>query len=105
MSKILRVAKIILLTVIGLIVMVVGVALGYRDQLQHGRGQAIAMRTLNGIDEGMVVRIGRIDQRIQIRGPNRNPSMSSRRSRGDMVAREVTPAGLTRAYFNRINAP
>jgi pimeloyl-ACP methyl ester carboxylesterase len=72
MSKILGVAKIILLTVIGLIVVVVGAGLGYRAHLQHVNGQALAIRTPNGIDEGMYVRMGGIDRWIQIRGQDRN---------------------------------
>ena len=47
-----------------------GLALrGYR---QHGNAQLLAIHSPNRIDEGMYVKIGGINQWIQIRGQDRN---------------------------------
>ncbi|HYN16067.1 MAG TPA: alpha/beta hydrolase [Terriglobales bacterium] len=53
---------------------VVGVAavLAYRVHRQHVNAEAMAIHTPNGINAGMYVRIGEIDQWIQIRGQDRN---------------------------------
>jgi pimeloyl-ACP methyl ester carboxylesterase len=49
-------------------------ALGYRDWRQHDNAQALAITTPNGIDVGIFVKIGGIDQWVQIRGDDRrNP--------------------------------
>jgi pimeloyl-ACP methyl ester carboxylesterase len=73
MSKFLwKATRIILLSVVGLVVVVVGAALGYRAYLQHANAQAIAIHSPRGIDEGMYVKVGGIDQWIQIRGQDRN---------------------------------
>jgi pimeloyl-ACP methyl ester carboxylesterase len=72
MRKILKAAKIILLSLMGLLVVLVGALLALRVHRQHVTAQAIAIHSPNGIDEGMYVRIGGIDQWIQIRGQDRN---------------------------------
>jgi pimeloyl-ACP methyl ester carboxylesterase len=72
MRKLWRAAKIILLSVAGIIVIGVCAVLGYRAYLQHGNAKAIAIHSPNGIVEGMYVKIGGIDQWIQIRGQDRS---------------------------------
>jgi len=72
MSKLWKVAKITMLSIVGLIVVVISAAVGYRAYLQHANAKAIAIHTPNGIDEAQYVRIGGIDQWIQIRGQDRN---------------------------------
>ena len=72
MSRRWKTTKIILLSVVALLVVAVGVVLGYRAYIQHTNARRFAIHTANGIDEGMYVKIGGIDQWIQIRGQNRN---------------------------------
>jgi pimeloyl-ACP methyl ester carboxylesterase len=72
MRTILKVATIAVLSAIALIVFAVAATLGYRADLQHHNAQAFAIHTPNGIDEAMYVKIGGIDQWVQIRGQNRN---------------------------------
>lgn len=72
MSKVWKAARIILLSAVVFLVLALCTVLGYRAYLQHANAKAIAIRSPNGIDEGMYVRIGGIDQWIQIRGQDRN---------------------------------
>jgi pimeloyl-ACP methyl ester carboxylesterase len=72
MHKILKAAKFILLSVVGLIVVAVAAILALRAYRQHVTAQALAIHTPNGIDEGMYIKIGGIEQWIQIRGQDRN---------------------------------
>ncbi len=72
MRKILKAAKIIILSALMLLLVAVGAVLLLRAYRQHVTAQAIAIRTPNGIDEGMYIKIGGIDQWIQIRGQDRN---------------------------------
>jgi pimeloyl-ACP methyl ester carboxylesterase len=72
MRKILRVSKFVLLSVLVLVLAVAGAALGYRAYLQHRHAQAQVINAPNGIDEGFYVRIGGIDQWVQIRGQDRD---------------------------------
>lgn len=72
MSRLWKATKIILLSAVALLVIAVGAVIGYRAYLQHANAKAIAIRSQNGIDEGMYVKIGGIDQWIQIRGQDRN---------------------------------
>jgi pimeloyl-ACP methyl ester carboxylesterase len=67
-----KAARIAILSMIVLLVVMVGAALAYRAYLQHANARAIAIRTPNGIDEGMYVKISGINQWIQIRGQDRN---------------------------------
>ncbi|MFI4973914.1 MAG: alpha/beta fold hydrolase [Caulobacterales bacterium] len=57
--------------VIVMIVAVVG-ALGYRAWRQHETAVALAIHTPNGVQEATYVRLGGIDQWVQIRGENRD---------------------------------
>ncbi len=70
-------ARAILRGVMALIVLLVIVllaALGYRAWRQHGTALALAITAPRGIDEARFVKIGGIDQFIQIRGEDRgNP--------------------------------
>ncbi len=69
-----RLALRALLVVAALFLLVIGVALGYRAYRQHVVAEATAIRSVDGIDEGMYVKIGGIDQWIQVRGWSRaNP--------------------------------
>jgi len=72
MRTIVKAAKFILLPLAVLLLLAVGAILVLRAQQQHVTAQAIAIRTPNGIDEGMYVRIGGIEQWIQIRGQDHN---------------------------------
>ena len=72
MRKIQRALKFILLSLAALFLAAVGAILALRIQRQHVTAKAIAIHTPNGIEEAMYVKIGGIDQWIQIRGQNRN---------------------------------
>lgn len=72
MRKILKAAKIAVLSLVVFLATLVGAALAFRAYRQHQAAQAIAIHTANGIDEGMYVKIGGIEQWIQIRGQDRN---------------------------------
>jgi len=72
MSRLWKTTKVILLSAVALLVVALGAVLGYRAYLQHANAKAIAIHAPNGIDEGMYVKIGGIDQWIQIRGQDRN---------------------------------
>jgi pimeloyl-ACP methyl ester carboxylesterase len=72
LRKILKAAKVILLCLLTLFLLLVVAALAFRAYRQHVIAQAIAIHAPNGIDEAMYVKIGGIDQWIQIRGQDRN---------------------------------
>ncbi len=72
MRKILKVAKFVFLSLVVLFLVLVGAILALRAHRQHVIAQAIAIHTPKGIDEGMYVKIGEIDQWVQIRGQDRN---------------------------------
>jgi pimeloyl-ACP methyl ester carboxylesterase len=72
MNRVWKAARIILLSAVALLVVAVGAVLGCRAYLQHANAKAIAIRSPNGIDEGMYVKIGGINQWIQVRGQDRN---------------------------------
>jgi pimeloyl-ACP methyl ester carboxylesterase len=62
------------LSLLGTVVVIVVGMLTYRAWRQHEIAQTLAIATPNGIDEEMFVKIGGIDQYIQIRGDDRaNP--------------------------------
>src|SRR5882762_252929 len=67
-----RIAKVALLGIFSLAVVIVSSGLGFRAYRQHLAAQALAIHSPNGIQEGMYVTIGGINQWIQIRGENRN---------------------------------
>jgi pimeloyl-ACP methyl ester carboxylesterase len=58
--------------VVVLAVLLVASAFGYRGWRQHEIARAIAIETKNGIDEASFIRIGGLEQWIQIRGEDRN---------------------------------
>jgi len=68
MRKLWKVAKITFLGVVALVVAAIGALLVLRTYRQHVTARALAIHSRNGIDEGMYIRIGGIDQWIQIRG-------------------------------------
>jgi len=68
----LRIAKASLLAVTVLAVLAIGLGLGLRAYRQHLSAGALAIRSPNGVQEGMYVKIGGIDQWIQIRGEDRD---------------------------------
>lgn len=70
--KLWRIAKISLLSFLGLIVILIVCGLSYRAIRQHQNSAALAIHTPNGIDEAMFVAIGGINQWITIRGQNRD---------------------------------
>jgi pimeloyl-ACP methyl ester carboxylesterase len=47
-------------------------ALGYRAWRQHENARTVAIHAPNGVDEAMYVKLGGIDQWVQIRGENRD---------------------------------
>lgn len=64
----------ILVIVSSLVAVLLASGLGYRAYRQHQAEKTLAIKSLNGIDEGTFVRIGGIDQWITIRGRDRgNP--------------------------------
>jgi pimeloyl-ACP methyl ester carboxylesterase len=68
----LGIAKAGLLAVTVLAVLAIGSGLGFRAYRQHLGADALAIRSPNGIQEGMYVKVGGIDQWIQIRGEDRD---------------------------------
>lgn len=72
MHKILRVAKYVVASLAALLLVAVAAFLALRAYRQHVITRAIAIHSPNGIDERMYVKIGGIDQWIQIRGQDRN---------------------------------
>jgi pimeloyl-ACP methyl ester carboxylesterase len=63
-----------LLGLLGVVLLLVAVGLGFRAYRQHENAKILAIHTPNGIQEGMYVPIGGIEQWIQIRGEDRkNP--------------------------------
>jgi pimeloyl-ACP methyl ester carboxylesterase len=68
----LRIASASLLAVIVLAVLATGAGLGFRAYRQHLGADALAIRSANGVQEAMYVKIGGIDQWIQIRGEDRD---------------------------------
>ena len=70
--KILRIAKTGLLAVIVLAVLAIGSGLGFRAYRQNLSARVLAIQSPNGVQEGMYVKIGGIDQWIQIRGEDRD---------------------------------
>ena len=72
--RILRIAKACLLVVVVLAVLSIGSGLGFRAYRQQLSARILAIQSPNGVQEGMYVKIGGIDQWIQIRGEDRgNP--------------------------------
>jgi hypothetical protein len=69
---ILRVAKAGLLAVTVLAVLAIGSGLGFRAYQQHLSARVLAIQSPNGVQEGMYVKIGGVDQWIQIRGEDRD---------------------------------
>jgi pimeloyl-ACP methyl ester carboxylesterase len=61
-----------LLALAGLLVLVAALALAYRGWRQGENARALSIQTPNGIEETQYVRLGGIDQWIQIRGEDRN---------------------------------
>jgi pimeloyl-ACP methyl ester carboxylesterase len=74
MRSVLRILKIALLFLIVLVIVALAAFLGLRYRNQSANAISMAIHTPNGIDESSYVRIGGIDQWIQIRGQDRaNP--------------------------------
>jgi pimeloyl-ACP methyl ester carboxylesterase len=70
--KLWRIAKISLLSFLGLLTILILCALPYRAIRQHQYSTTLAIHTPNGIDEALFVPIGGINQWITIRGQNRD---------------------------------
>jgi pimeloyl-ACP methyl ester carboxylesterase len=68
----LKVIKRILLSILILFLLLVGAALAFRAYRQQENAKALAIHAPNGIDEARYVKIGGIDQWLQIRGEDRN---------------------------------
>ncbi len=60
------------LRLLAVVVVLALAVLGYRAWRQHENAQALAIHTPNGIEEAEFIRIGDIDQWVQIRGEDRN---------------------------------
>jgi len=67
-----KTARIVLLSLLGIVVGLAAWLLALRLYHQHALAESIAIHTPNGIEEGMYVRIGGIEQWIQIRGQDRS---------------------------------
>ncbi|WP_407154220.1 alpha/beta fold hydrolase [Bradyrhizobium sp. STM 3557] len=61
-----------LLCVAGLLVAVAGAGLSYRGYRQHLASDLLAIHSPSGVQEGAFVRLGGIEQWVQIRGEDRN---------------------------------
>jgi pimeloyl-ACP methyl ester carboxylesterase len=72
MRRFLNILKWLLLSVVAFLVVAISGILAYRAYVQHVNAQALAIHTPNGIDEGMYVKVGGIDQWIRIRGQDRS---------------------------------
>ncbi len=70
--KILRIAKLALLTFFGIALVFVGSGLLYRTYRHHQVAEATMIDPMRGIDEAEFTQIGGIDQWISIRGQNRD---------------------------------
>lgn len=68
----LKAAKRVVLSLGALLLVAMAGVLAFRAYRQHRITQAIAIHSLNGVDEGMYAKIGGIDQWIQIRGQDRS---------------------------------
>ena len=64
--------KIVFRSVLVFIALLLIGGLTYRSVRQHRNAKALAIRTPNRIEESMFVKIGGIDQWVQIRGENRD---------------------------------
>ena len=62
----------IFIGIAGAIVVLAALALAYRAFRQHHNARTFAIRTPTGVDEAMFVRIGGIDQWVEVRGKNRD---------------------------------
>jgi len=72
MRRILKVVKLSILFLLALLLVLIGALYVLRVHRQHLSAEAIAIHAPNGIDEEQYVRIGGIDQWIQIRGQDRD---------------------------------
>jgi pimeloyl-ACP methyl ester carboxylesterase len=70
--KIAKIAIFTLLGLLGVFLLLVTLGLCVRAYCQHENAKILAIHTPNGIQEGMYVPIGGIEQWIQIRGEDRN---------------------------------
>jgi pimeloyl-ACP methyl ester carboxylesterase len=72
MRKLLRVTRIVFVWLFLLLLVGLGGVFMLRARRQHLTAEQLAIQTPNGIDEAMYVKIGGIDQWIQIRGQDRD---------------------------------
>lgn len=72
MRILLKVGKWFLIVAVALLVLAVGSFLGLRSYLQHRNAPAFAINPATGISEAGYVKIGGIEQWVQIRGQDRN---------------------------------
>jgi len=72
LRKLWKALKVGFLCIAVLLLLFVGAGLAFRAHRQHVIAKAVAIQTRSGIDEGMYIKIGGIDQWIQIRGQDRN---------------------------------
>jgi len=70
--KIFMTIKFALLSMLAGAILLISLGLGFRAYRQHVNARILAIHTANGIQEGMFVPIGGIQQWIQIRGEDRN---------------------------------
>lgn len=71
-SRIWKITKRTLLGLLALVVALIGGGLAYRTYRHHQIAKATGIDTAKGIDEGLFVKIGGIDQWIAIRGQDRD---------------------------------
>jgi pimeloyl-ACP methyl ester carboxylesterase len=70
--KIFKMGMVTLFGLLGVAILLVALGLGFRAYRQRENARVLAIHTPNGIQEGMYVPIGGIEQWIQIRGEDRN---------------------------------
>jgi pimeloyl-ACP methyl ester carboxylesterase len=72
LRKLWKTLKVGFLCIAVLLLLLVGAGLAFRAYRQHVIAKVVAIHAANGIDEGMYVKIGGINEWIQIRGQDRN---------------------------------
>lgn len=72
MRILLKIGKWVLIVLVALVVLLIGGFLGFRTYLQHRNAPAFAINSAHGISEAGYVKIGGIEQWVQIRGQDRN---------------------------------
>jgi pimeloyl-ACP methyl ester carboxylesterase len=99
MHKLWKVTRVILLGIVTVLLIIVVAGLSYRAYRQHQNANASTIRTPNGIDEAMFIRIGGIEQWVTIRGQDRTNPVVLVLDGGPGAAGSVfAPSGLEKDF-------